>query len=281
MDELARLRNKIASVDEQILDQFTKRMELIAEVAAHKNRTQGSVYAPMQEKTKIQSAKTRMPPQLEMYSEGLMHSLLRLSRERQYELMLEQDQTWELGKALQAAQKERESAVTVSVPAGPDVCRPVISEYYPKARLVKVGDSTQALNKMQTGLVDLALLPWTEELFTFLAKHTLFISACYNLNEGEPFVAIASKLMLAANADRVSLIIELSKGKQELGLAVGIFADLKLPIDYLSVIGNQLYLEFLAPPKNKRALRALYQLEQETPKMRLLGWYPAYSVAKR
>lgn len=91
MDELERLRTELARTDQELLQLFLRRMQIVAEVAEYKMKTQSAVFVPEQETKVTRDVQTKTPPELGPYATILAGTLMRLSRERQYELLLAMD----------------------------------------------------------------------------------------------------------------------------------------------------------------------------------------------
>lgn len=91
MDELERLRTELARTDQELLQLFLRRMQIVADVAEYKMKTQSAVFVPEQETKVIRDVQAKTPPELGPYATVLAGTLMRLSRERQYELLLAMD----------------------------------------------------------------------------------------------------------------------------------------------------------------------------------------------
>jgi chorismate mutase/prephenate dehydratase len=94
------------------------------------------------------------------------------------------------------------------------------------------------------------------------------------------FVVVSSTLSISPDADRVGLVVKTSHSSGSLSGVLSVFADRGLnlakiqsrpvpdrPWEY------RFYVDFQSRPHDPRALLSLYQLEQELPFLRLLGWY--------
>jgi chorismate mutase len=87
--ELEKLRQDLSVIDKKLLDLFAERMRTIDEVAAYKGQTGGSVFVPKQEERVLGQLQERIPLDLTLYARAFMRTVMRLSRERQYELLLD------------------------------------------------------------------------------------------------------------------------------------------------------------------------------------------------
>jgi len=318
--ELEQLRNEIGAINCKMLAQFARRMAVVDKVAEYKANTQSAVavFVPEQENKQIENARMQienagacMPQGMGKYADALLRTLMRLSRERQYELVMQRDNNWALGKALSQA------ARTATMLAPPDVrtvafpgtmqshSGQAASLLYPDATLIPVRSFEGAACQVVDGNVDAAVLPLenstagtVEEVYALLEKHQLFIQASCDIQirhalmaiPGQAsntecnqtrFIAVGRTLTLPFDAERVSLLIQAPNVAGTLASILNIFSDLgidlakvqsrpipKRPWDY------SFYIDFMASPDDSAAHRALYQIDKETTKMRLLGWYP-------
>ena len=279
MGDLDKLRNELSTVDDQILDLFIQRMNFVSEIGAHKRNTQGVVFVPQQERKKIQETKGKVGPELELYAEGLMQTLLRLSRERQYELIVDQDQSWSLRRKMLQARKKKAPQVTTVAMVLECQSEDLVNALYPDAQVLKVADAEVACSQVVKGAAEVALIPEVEIISKYFAEHSLFVLGRFFVQDEQSLFAVVPQFILVGHAKRVSLLVQLGSGKADLDLVVNLFEDFQIPITKLSFEDDHLYIEFEAAPENKRALRALYQLEQETFEMQILGWYPCYHVS--
>lgn len=197
--ELARLREEIAGVDAQLLTQFSKRMSLIDQVAPHKSLGKESpVHVPQRESELIATAGQTAAPGLEEPAQVLMNTLLRLSRERQYQLLLEGKKDWNLGKILDQAEKEGNEVRTVAFPGtAQSYSGQAATKIYPAAVPVPVGSLAAACSQVMAGNVDAAVIPLenstagtVEEAYSLLEKQQLFITACTELEIRHALMAI-------------------------------------------------------------------------------------------
>lgn len=266
------LREELRAIDSQILQLFARRMAVAAQVAEYKILTGSPVRVPKQEAAVLARARSSMPPGLEDYGAALVRTLLRLSRERQYELVLEQDANWQLVRAL-----PRSSSDTLAAVQGE--AEKACMQAFPQSRILPAEDAASACALVQAGEVDGALIPRSQAL-PLLAEQELFIQASVATDGG--FFVLGRELALAAEADQASFLVELGPEPEALALVVDLFADLNMPLlnlQNLSPFAHQTlyFLEVAAEPENRRAQRALYQLQHETSFVRLVGWYPTLS----
>lgn len=282
MAELDNLRDELSKIDQELLQLFLRRMEIVAGVAEHKVKTQGPVYVPEQEVRVIRKTRAETPPELGLYATMLVRTLMRLSRERQYELLLAMD----LKKAEDYTLCPDFSMTlgqikTLAIVEGiqPAVTQMAL-DLYPGASIVPVKDARIACCQVAEGLMDLAVLPLKVEVLLLLEKHALLIQACLSLT-GERYMVVGPNLVRHLAGGQMSLLVHGRKKapgetlcEDSLPLVVNILSDLGLPIIHIQSLDSEtLYLEFLVNSALDEAWRALYQIEQEAGGMYLLGYY--------
>lgn len=196
---LAKLREEISAIDAQLLGQFSKRMWLIDQVTTHKSLgKENSVHVPQREAKMVEEAPLSATPGLEGPSQILMNTLLRLSRERQYQLLLAKSNGWSLGKTLDQAEKERTEIRTVAFPGTTQsYSGQGATKIYPHAVPVPVGSLAAACSQVVAGNVDAAVIPLenstagtVEEAYSLLEKQQLFIIACTEMEIHHALMAI-------------------------------------------------------------------------------------------
>ena len=87
---LAALRISITEIDRQLVQLFNRRMQVAEQVAAEKAVSGSLVYDAGREAKVSEQARAMAAPGLASAAESLMRTVMRLSRERQYELLLPQ-----------------------------------------------------------------------------------------------------------------------------------------------------------------------------------------------
>ena len=85
MEDLAEIRQRINSIDEQISSLFLQRMEAAADVAEYKRATGKPVFDPARERENVAHASERVPGNLSSYAAVLESLLMEASREAQYQ----------------------------------------------------------------------------------------------------------------------------------------------------------------------------------------------------
>lgn len=89
MNSLDEIRKNIDAIDSGLLGLFTRRMETITDVAQLKLLSKAAVYSPEREKQLIKDILDKAPEEMAPYVKSLFISLMRLSRLKQYTVMVE------------------------------------------------------------------------------------------------------------------------------------------------------------------------------------------------
>lgn len=266
MGELEKLRQELSVVDQKLLETFLRRMRIVEKIADYKGKTRGTIFVPEQEARVLEKAQYQTPPELSMYTSVFVRTLMRLSRERQYECTIKH------AEILKEAKTELGQVKTLAVPSSNRLAAgEATKSLYPEASLVYAEYAEQACRQVAAGLVDLAVCAPTEPLFSLLIKHELFIQGHLYV-AGERYVAICSDLIVPDDAQTVSLLIR-CRNEDDFQLVINILGDLDLPLAGVRSLANsRFYLAFSAEPTSLQAHRALYQIQQEV-ETALLGWY--------
>ena len=268
MTALEVLRQELAEIDEELMELFLRRMEVIERVASQKKETKGAIYVPQQEERILARIQEQVPSDLTLYARSLQRTLMRLSRERQYELLL-------VGEAdVEGESKGVRAVAVVQNPRG-DSLR-LQESFYPQAQITEVTDLDSAYLQVEKGLVDLALLPMGDELLFRREKHALYIQACFMVDT-KLYAALGDTLRIPRNPGLISLLLENQGGPelaQTLSTLLTILSDLELPVLQLRSLGQgALHLEFPTDPGETKGARALQQILQEADDVYLVGWY--------
>ena len=87
--ELNELRNQIDSIDEKLVNLFTERMELSAQIGDYKKDHKLPIYVPTREREKLQAVANQAGPEMDNYTRVLYSMIFELSRSYQSKRTLE------------------------------------------------------------------------------------------------------------------------------------------------------------------------------------------------
>lgn len=285
-EELKWLRKEISRLDEQLLSLFAQRMEVIERVAESKKQSG----APVLNRRREAELLTGLGGPARVFVE----TLLRLSRQRQYELLLEsqiRDVKWQLGAELKGAPLSPPIVRQVAI-SGTGPGENPAGYLFPSAVVVPAGSAAAALGQVVQKKAQAALLPLTKprqaaEIYSLLAEKGLYIQAALEPPNAPHtrYIAVGPTLIAPSQEHRVSLLLHIVDQLGALAAALNIFADVGINLDKIECISRRrlsgrgcFYLEFCAPPASGAVKLALYQLEQEFPRLYLLGCYEARSL---
>lgn len=259
VSELEALRQELSAVDQDLLEGFRRRMEIVDRVAAHKAKTQAAVYVPEQEVRVLERIQKQVPEKFKSYAQVFFQTLMRLSRERQYEALrrvafdpkgeLQSPETFVILRQLRGKSLE------------------AIETLYPKAQVMEADDLDSACSQVKRGLVDGSFLPLGKELLLAMEKHALCIQACVRVDCR--YAVVGSKLRVPEESGTIGLLI---RSYRMLSLILTILSDLELAVLRLESLQDEVFLLEFDAALNKGA-RALYQIEEEAAEVYVLGWY--------
>ena len=81
--DLKELREKIDFIDQQLIDLFSQRMQVAAQIGAYKKEHNLPVLDPIREQEKLNEVAGKAGPELADATRELYQTLMRLSREHQ------------------------------------------------------------------------------------------------------------------------------------------------------------------------------------------------------
>ncbi|HHY14498.1 MAG TPA: ACT domain-containing protein [Firmicutes bacterium] len=288
VEELIALRGQISKIDQELLTLFAARMEVVQRVAEYKKHSGASVLDRRRE--------GELLAELEGCRRVFIETLLRLSRVRQYDLLLDQDPKWRLGEELNSAPRQLPAVRTVAVSdTHQGHCIQAAARLFPSTTVVPVSSFAAVIGQVLEKNADAAILPLADctegtvaEIYTLLAENALYIQAALNLstNKQTRLIAVGPTLILPPQAGQVSLLLQTPDEVGALAAVLNIFADLGINLNKIESIpvpnspGDcRFYLDFWAPSASREVKRALYQLEHEFPRFSFLGWYEVQNGA--
>ena len=159
-DTLANLREQISEVDAELMRIFNRRMDLAEEIAHSKVQSKTAVYDARREAEVSDLARQRAGLDMATRVDSLMKTMMRISRERQYDILMPSDQKWIIGQELMKAGKSFSHLKTV-VYGG---TRGSYSEYaaeklFPQAQKMEALTFAKACAFVLSGEADVAVLP--------------------------------------------------------------------------------------------------------------------------
>lgn len=270
MRELEKLRQELVAIDQELLEQFLRRMQTIDRIAECKEKTQGKVFDPEQEAKVIRRTEANTTPRFKPYAGVFVRTLMRLSRERQYELLVNWGRAPIQVLPENQARQDRVKILGLPCDLGSSGIQ-AAQALYPEATLVHTEDAGSACRQVAEGSIDCAIVPLTGELFSLLKKHALYIQARLSLSAD--YVAVGSELIVPFDVQSVHFLIQIGS-MEALPLVIHILGDLGLTLAQIQSLQDaSICVEFCADPTSPRTRQALYHIQQEAGEMRPLGCY--------
>ena len=252
MTDLDAQRAKIDKLDQAITGLYRERMEAVSAIADYKREKGEPIYHPDREEQVLQKVMAMAGEQNAQKIRQLYKTLMRQSRERQYEIISAQQTIEEIIGTAILDEIKPETAAYAGLPGA--YTQIAARTFYPDSTLVSYETFDSVLEAVATKKCDLGILPidnTTEgivpDVYEGLLKHRLYISASLTM-------PISHCLLGAANADIRKITTVLSH-PQALGQCA----------DYISRHG------YTAVPDINTAIAARKVSEANKPEVAAIG----------
>jgi chorismate mutase/prephenate dehydratase len=158
--KLSELREQISEVDAELMRIFNRRMDLAQAIAYSKIQSKTAVYDARREEEVSDLARQRAGLDMATRVDSLMKTMMRISRERQYDIQMPSDHTWMIGQELMKAGTSL-SHLKTAVYAG---TKGSYSEYaaeklFPQTTKMSALTFAKACECVLAGEADVAVLP--------------------------------------------------------------------------------------------------------------------------
>ncbi len=182
MSKLIDIRNKIDEIDEELVKLFTKRLDLAKEVANTKILSKTAVLN-FEREEEVLLRTSKIAGELGRQITTIMKTVMRISREKQYEIICDNDEDWELKNITQASlnNKYKEDIIVFGGNVGSYSERAAIIMY---PNVVPIGQKSfeDACKLVAREKADIAVLPLenstagtVNEVYDLLPKYGLYI----------------------------------------------------------------------------------------------------------
>ncbi len=159
-NELSAIREQISSLDREGLELLKRRLEISARIGRLKLKNGAPVLDPDREKAVIREAQSRFEPDQEHRIESLMNTLMRISRESQYDILMEKDLDWMLGKAVRQASAVLPPPAFVAFQGTlGSYSHLTAQKLFPEAELIPSATFGEACSNVLSGECGIAVLP--------------------------------------------------------------------------------------------------------------------------
>jgi len=181
--DLSVLRQKITGVDAELMRYFNQRMDIAEKIAHLKVLSKTAVYDASREAEVSDLARQMAGGEMSTRVDSMMKTMMRISRERQYDILMQSDSDWAIGRELSQAGHSLDH-VSIVAYAG---TKGSYSEYaaaklFPDKEFVQAQTFSSACELLLNKKADVAVLPLenstagtVDNVFELLQKNNLYI----------------------------------------------------------------------------------------------------------
>lgn len=158
--DLAEIREKISTLDHEGMELLRQRLSLSCQVGRIKQKNHSPIIDPSREAVVIHKAQRHFDSTMNHRIESIMSTIMRVSRESQYEILMEQDSDWEPGRRIRLAADRIPVPGRVSCqgPSGSYSCL-AAAKIFPDSELRPALTFDEACGMVLRGECDMAVLP--------------------------------------------------------------------------------------------------------------------------
>lgn len=158
--DLMEIRQKINSLDNDGMKLLKQRLSLSNKVGMIKQNSDAPIIDTTREMAVINEAQQQFDPSMKHKIESIMSTIMRISRENQYEILYENDNTWQLGKQIESSVKmiPKPESIACQGTSG-SYSHLAAAKIFPESTLVPTQTFEEACMKVVNGDCELAFLP--------------------------------------------------------------------------------------------------------------------------
>lgn len=180
---LTGLRDQITSVDAELMKIFNQRMDLAEKIAHLKILSKTAVYDAAREADVSDLARQRAGQDMSTRVDSLMKTMMRISREKQYDILMQSDSEWKIGRELSQAGHSLEHIQKVAYAGKQGSYSEIASgKLFPDKEYLQAQTFTFACELVGSGQADVAVLPLentvagtVDNVFELLQRNNLYI----------------------------------------------------------------------------------------------------------
>jgi len=180
---LSELREQIGEVDAELMKIFNRRMDLVERIAYTKIQSNVSVYDARREAEVSDLARQRAGDDMATRVDAWMKTMMRISREKQYDILMPADRKWPIGKALRSAGRSLDGVKTVAYGGTRgSYSETAADKLFPDAAKLQAETFTAACDAVFSGEAEAAVLPLenttagtVDTVYELLQKRDLYI----------------------------------------------------------------------------------------------------------
>ncbi|MBN1891633.1 MAG: type II 3-dehydroquinate dehydratase [Clostridiales bacterium] len=182
-DKLTELRDQITEVDSELMRVFNRRMDIAEKIAHLKVSSRTAVYDAARESEVSDLARQRAGEDMSTRVDSLMKTMMRISRERQYDILMQTDTEWSIGRELANAGRNLDHVASVAY-AGTrgSYSEMAAKKLFPQQELLPARTFSCACDLLADRKADVAVLPLentivgsVDNVFELLQKNNLYI----------------------------------------------------------------------------------------------------------
>ncbi|NLO63059.1 MAG: type II 3-dehydroquinate dehydratase [Clostridiaceae bacterium] len=180
---LSELRSRITEVDAELMRVFNRRMDLAEQIAHLKVSSKSAVYDAARESEVSDLARQRAGEDMATRVDSMMKTMMRISRERQYDILMKTDTDWSIGRELANAGHSLDH-VSVVAYAGTrgSYSEAAAKKLFVGKELLPARTFAAACEQLAQKKADVAVLPLentivgsVDNVFELLQKNNLYI----------------------------------------------------------------------------------------------------------
>ena len=284
MKENEILRQIIDSCDEALLDVFLRRMEVSVKAAqAYLDHPEGAIYDPEEEQHVLDHVTGGLSPELTVRARSLWSSLLRMSRGRQYRYLITHDRDLKLA---------HEQDLRTSMPDGIVLCPSPMCRVASSALSMEVqpchsvAATNEGLLEVRADYAAVLVSSYyeTEWLYSMICNQRIYINALVPAADGQMVALMSKSLINAPENTIVSVAFAMYTMRPgDLAQTLSVFSEANMNLEYLRVKTqniaeddeqqiNIVFAELRGDLTAVETRAALFQLEQERPFFRVIGY---------
>ena len=160
INELAEIRKQISSLDHAGMDLLKQRLSLSKKVGLYKKKSGAPVQDPAREAVVIDEAQKLFDPAMRHKVESIMSTVMRISRENQYEILMEHDLEWLIGAQIRSAAADMPVPETIAFQGTLGSYSHLAAvKLFPSSALIPAATFDEACFKVLRGECAMAILP--------------------------------------------------------------------------------------------------------------------------
>ncbi len=280
--DLSEVREKIDHVDKEIRKLFIERMILADQVACIKAQTEDAIYKPDREELIIKKQTEGMDPKLVYEYTALIKRIMEVSRKYQYGRTIELRNCFPYEYQTIPAEIRNPAMVKEELYACEGFSKDAVitvNSYQEIGQYIKEGKADAGI-----GIIEEIGIGVSDELHTLLSEGGFYITDCKVQKEGgirRKVVTFIDKLVVLPSHNRIKIMFECPNHSGSISSMLSMISDYGVNLTEIHSrpfwkdhSWNYMFFTEMNANIDTKEIRALlYQLSQETIRLRILGSY--------